>query len=257
MKNDATGDDEARGGSAPRVNDVPARAEGAEIAALRAAFDEFLHAAVHDMRGPLGQVRALALLLERQHKGALDADGQEVCGFIETASKRAVEVVDAIHVYANVFKAPQFEMADMNAIMDAACYTLQAVVDENRAIITRADLPKIRGDRSKLLLLVQELLGNALKFRGEAPPRIHCSAERQGPSVLFSLADNGIGVIENASELVFKPLKRLHGHEIEGTGMGLAICRRIVELHGGRIWFESRSEGGADFRFTLPAFQPE
>ena len=222
---------------------------------MQEAVDDFLNAVVHDIRGPLSQVRAFTALLERQHKGTLNPDGQELCGLIESASRRAVEVVESIHSYVQVLETPVFEPADLNALVDAAGFTLQGALERNAAVITRDDLPCVRGDRAKLLLLFQELLGNALRFRGEAPPRIHCSTvgrDRDG-LVLLSVADNGPGIPATKSEAVFEPLKRLHGTEREGTGMGLTICRRIVEMHGGNIWVETQSPGGADFRFTLRA----
>jgi signal transduction histidine kinase len=166
-----------------------------------------------------------------------------------------VEIVDSIHAYALVADNPEFETADLDAIVDAACFTLQGPIDRNAAVITRDHLPSVRGDGAKLLLLFQELFRNALKFRGEAPPRIHCSSFRclssgnQEPSIIFSVADNGVGIPTKQLDAVFKPLKRLEG---EGAGMGLAICRRIVDMHGGKIWVESESMGGADFRFSLP-----
>ncbi len=238
------------------VAGIPTRQkETAPPLALQESVDDFLNAAVHDIRGPVGQVRALTLLLERQHKEALNPEGQELCGLIDAASRRAVEVVESIHSYLRVLGTPVFEPADANALVEAACFTLQSVIERNAAVITHDDLPSLRGDRAKLLMLFQELLRNALKFRGEAPPKIHCSAvARDYPDgfVLLSVADNGMGVAEAKSELVFKPLTRLHGSDYEGTGMGLAICRRIVEMHGGKIWVEARPQGGADFRFTLP-----
>jgi len=215
-------------------------------------LDGFLHAAIHDIRGPLGQVRALTVLLDRQHKASLSADGQELCSLIETASRRALEVVESIHAYALVLDKPEFEAADLNAIVDAARFSMQRAIDDNAAMITRENLPSLRADRAKLLLLFQELFRNALKFRGEAPPRVHCSCSpNQGGSVLFLVVDNGVGIAGKQAEAVFKPLKRLHGADREGAGMGLAICRRIVEMHGGKIWLESRTDGGADFRFTF------
>jgi chemotaxis family two-component system sensor kinase Cph1 len=229
--------------------------EEIQLVALQEAVDDFLSAVVHDIRGPLSQVRALTALLERQHRDTLNPDGQELCGLIEAASRRAVEVVDSISSYVHVLEGPVFEPADLNALVDAACFTLHGAIENNAAAITRDDLPSVLGDPAKLLLLFQELFRNALKFRGEAPPKIHCSTvpHDEDGLVLLSVADNGPGVAGKKSEAVFKPLKRLHGADYEGTGMGLAICRRIVEMHGGSIWVEARSQSGADFRFTLPA----
>jgi chemotaxis family two-component system sensor kinase Cph1 len=229
-----------------------------DLASLQAAFDDFLYAAVHDIRGPLGQVRSLAVLLARQHKESLNADGLELCELIETASRRAVEVVESIHAYARVLDLPVFETTDVNAVADGARYALQPLIDVNQAVITRDDLGCIDGDPAKLMLLFQELFRNAIKFRGASPPSIHCAARMEQPEnvVLFCISDNGLGIASKESEAIFKPLKRLHGREVGGTGMGLAICRRIVEMHGGKIWLESDSDGGADFRFTLPMRQP-
>lgn len=230
--------------------------EKTQLADSPTEFEEFLHAAVHDIRGPLGQVRSLTVLLQRQHKDSLNADGQELCTLIESAARRAVEVVEAIHAYSQVLEMPVFETADLNAMVDAACYSLDASIQSSGAAVTRDELPTVCGDRSKLLLLFQELLRNALKFRSEAAPRVHCSAERcfqdEREWILFSMLDNGTGVFGKEPDAIFKPLKRLHGRDHDGAGMGLAICRRIVELHGGRIWVETPQSGGADFRFTLP-----
>lgn len=226
--------------------------ESSQMVALQAAVDDFLHAAVHDIRGPLGQVRALTVLLERQHKQSLNADGQELCRLIEAASRRAMEVVEAIREYAQVLERPVLEAADLNAIVDSACYAVRSAIDRTGASITREDLPSVQADRGKLLILFQELFRNALKFRGETPPRVHCSSQDRERQFLFSVVDNGVGVPAKHTASVFQPLKRLHGRDFEGTGMGLAICHRIVEMHGGKIWVESHSGGGSNFCFTLP-----
>jgi light-regulated signal transduction histidine kinase (bacteriophytochrome) len=218
--------------------------------------EEFLYAAVHDLRAPLGQVHALTSLLRRKHKDQLDEDGRKLCGHIEAAAKRAIEVVDALHAYAQIGEPAAVEDVDGDAILRAALLSLEDEIRTHGAEISHEPLPRFRGHRLHLIALFRELLSNALKFRRAEPLRIDLTVCRAAESCAISIRDNGVGIPSGKEEAIFKPFKRLHGHEYAGTGMGLAICRRVVDMHEGRLWVEPVGEQGADFRFTLPLAEP-
>jgi chemotaxis family two-component system sensor kinase Cph1 len=144
------------------------------------------------------------------------------------------------------------ETAGAGGLLDQALADLREAVEQSGAKVTRSPLPEIEAEPSQIVQVFQNLIGNALKFRGEAPPRIHVSARREGREWVFSVRDNGIGMDPAEAEQVFTLFKRLHP-EIPGSGIGLAICRKIVERHGGRLWVESEPGRGSTFSFTLPA----
>ena len=148
-------------------------------------------------------------------------------------------------------EARAFEACDCNSLVEEAANNLLAAVEESGARIEREGLPTVLGDRAQLVQLFQNLLANAVKFRSEAPPEVHVSAERKGDEWVFSVEDNGIGIEADRSQEIFKLFHRLQP-ELPGTGIGLSLCQRIVERHGGRIWVESRPGQGATFLFTLP-----
>ena len=137
-------------------------------------------------------------------------------------------------------------------MVDEAIQNLQVLINEHGAVVTRDELPTVTGDRTQLVQLIQNLLGNAIRFRAKEPPRIRVSAEKPGPDWVFSVQDNGMGIDAKYHERVFAVFQRLHSRKAyPGTGIGLAICRRIVDRHGGRIWFESEPGKGTTFYFTL------
>jgi hypothetical protein len=140
---------------------------------------------------------------------------------------------------------------DCNALLDRVCSDLQIAIQESGARITHDALPTVQADATRLGQVFQNLIGNALKFRGAAPPRVHVSARQEGRRWRFAVRDNGIGVDPKQAERIFQMLQRLHSREYQGTGIGLAICKKIVERHGGRIWVESTPGEGATFYFTL------
>src|SRR5262249_35134981 len=139
-------------------------------------------------------------------------------------------------------------------VLTRVLQNLQAAITDSGAEVTHDPLPTVRGDEQQLALVLQNLLGNTLKFRGPQPPRVHLSARQDGQYWVFSVRDNGIGLDPRHAERIFGAFQRLHaGEEYQGTGIGLAICKKIVERHGGRIWVESQPGEGATFSFTLPA----
>jgi chemotaxis family two-component system sensor kinase Cph1 len=141
----------------------------------------------------------------------------------------------------------------ITGVVEAARLNLLKAIDESAASLTYDDLPNVLGDETRLGQLFQNLIGNAIKYRGPDPPKIHISAEDRGDEWLFSVSDNGIGIDPAYHERVFGLFKRLHGRDVPGTGLGLAICRKIAEKHHGKIWVESELGKGSVFRFTLPA----
>lgn len=220
---------------------------------VEASFEELLRGAVHDIRGPLNQLSALAGLLCAQHKETLGEDGQRLCGYIELAAGRATTVVDALHAYANALRDPEMETVDMDAALGAVKSELAPQIAGRKAVIAGAELGSVTGDRRMLAAVLRELLDNAIKFNRSETPRVDLSARRESGGVEFSVADNGIGIPSDRFEMVFKPLKRLNGFEYAGTGMGLTIARRVIEAHGGRMWVETPAGEGAEVRFTLPS----
>ena len=222
-----------------------------------AELEAFAYVASHDLRQPLRTVNSYAALLERELGDALNDDAKEFLGFIRDGAKRMDRLVVDLLEYSRVGRncAPFAPVAMAAAAQDAVA-NLNAALQESGGDVTLADnLPTVRGDESELLRLFQNLIGNALKYRHpDRPPQIAVSAEQQDDHWLFSIADNGIGVDPQHFERIFGIFQRLHGPTagIEGTGVGLALCKKIVEHHGGRIWIDSTPGEGCIFHFTLP-----
>jgi light-regulated signal transduction histidine kinase (bacteriophytochrome) len=145
---------------------------------------------------------------------------------------------------------------DCNHILSQTLISLQTAIQQSGATVIFEPLPAVIAKEAMLTQLFQNLIANSIKYRSEAPPTIHISAEKTADAWLFSLRDNGIGIDPSNAELVFGMFKRLHGKEIPGTGIGLALCRKVVERHGGRIWVESETGRGATFKFTIPFAEP-
>ena len=144
------------------------------------------------------------------------------------------------------------DTVDLNQVLDTVRFNLQAAIDESGAAITARPLPVLRGHTAQFIPLFQNLIGNAIKYRSDQPPCVQISVQERGGEFVFALADNGIGIAPEYHEKIFVAFKRLHGKQIPGTGIGLAICQRVVERHGGRIWVESQPGRGATFFFTIP-----
>ena len=164
------------------------------------------------------------------------------------------KLIDDLLTYSRVgSNTIPFEPADCNHLLDQTLSNLQVAIAENHAVITRCDLPTIICNAPQMMQLFQNLISNAIKFRGPEAPRIHIAAERRGSEWLFSFRDNGIGIDPQYQDRIFKIFQRLHSRdEYAGTGIGLAICMKIVQLHKGTIWMESESGKGTTFYFTLP-----
>jgi light-regulated signal transduction histidine kinase (bacteriophytochrome) len=211
----------------------------------------------HDLREPLRNIRIFSDLLRREQNGALDGRSSEFLEMVQTNASRMDNLLTDLLAYTQASNIPAELPEPINAqtSLDAALGNLAAAIQEAKAEIVAADIPAVRMRDSHLQQLFQNLLGNAIKYRREdSPPSIRIASKRSGESWLFSIADNGIGIASEYREKIFGIFQRLHTNgQYSGTGMGLAICQRIVERYSGRIWVESEPGQGSTFLFTIPA----
>lgn len=222
-----------------------------------AELEAFAYVASHDLRQPLRTVNSYAALLERELGDGLSEDAKEFLGFIRDGAKRMDRLVVDLLEYSRVGRncTPFSPVSMLTTAQDALANLNAALLESGGAVTLAADLPQVQGDESELLRLFQNLIGNAIKYRRpNQPPEITVTVETKDDHWVFSVADNGIGVESQHYERIFGIFQRLHGpaEGIEGTGVGLALCKKIVERHGGRIWVESAPGDGCVFRFTLP-----
>jgi PAS domain S-box-containing protein len=219
-------------------------------------LQQFAYVASHDLKEPLRMVSSYVQLLARRYRGKLDADADEFIAFAVDGANRMQSMITDLLSYSRVTtQGKPFEPTDMNAVVDRVTVNLQLAIEEFGALVTRDDLPTVMADSAQMIQLLQHLVGNAIKFRrSEVRPEIHISAARQGKDWVFAVSDNGMGIEPKDYDRVFQIFQKLHGRgEYPGNGIGLAICRKIVERHGGRIWVESELGRGSTFSFTLPA----
>jgi len=208
------------------------------------------------LQEPLRMVVNFTELLGREYRGNLGEEADKFISYSVEGALRIEALLKALLAYWEVTEREQdsFASIDCNAVLAKALLNLQAAIAESGAIVTSDRLPTLVAEEVVLVQLFQNLISNSIKYRGQEAPRIHVSAERDAGGWLFAVRDNGIGIDPQDADRVFGMFKRLHGSEISGTGIGLALCKKVVERQGGRIWVESSEKGrGATFKFTIPS----
>jgi PAS domain S-box-containing protein len=216
-------------------------------------LEQFAYVASHDLQEPLRMVSSYTQLLERRYKDQLDQDAKDFIFFAVDGANRMQHLINDLLDYSRVTtRGKPFVKLDLSVVLGHAIANLQKKIQETGAMIVNDDLPFVYGDEVQLVRVFQNLLDNAMKFRGDEPPRINVSAKTIDDKIQISLTDNGIGIDKIYSDRVFTIFQRLHTKvEYPGTGIGLAICKRTIERHGGKIWFESEPGKGTTFYFTL------
>ncbi|WP_390883509.1 PAS domain S-box protein [Kovacikia minuta] len=228
-----------------------------DLARSNQELEQFAYVASHDLQEPLRAVTGYTQLLIQDYQDRLDDSAQEYANYIVDAAKRMQQLIQDLLAYSRVgTRSLTFFPTDCNAVMHQVLQNLQVAIAESNATILCDSLPTVHADRNQLIQLFQNLIGNAIKFhRPKTSPEIHISAELAASKWLFRVQDNGIGIKARYLDRIFEIFKRLHSRmEFSGTGIGLAICKKIVERHSGTIWVESEPGIGTTFYFTIPIF---
>jgi PAS domain S-box-containing protein len=229
-----------------------------ELTRSNAELEQFAYVASHDLQEPLRMVASYVQLIEQRYKGKLDADADEFIHFAVDGAVRMKQLINDLLLFSRAGRNGKSKAVDFAKAVEQALEVLKLAIEDAHAVVTYDPMPSVIGVESRLSEVVQNLVGNALKFRDGRPPKVHIGCERQGNNWMFSVRDNGIGMATEFHDRIFMMFQRLHGREeFSGTGIGLAVCKRVIEHHGGRIWVESRPEQGSTFFFTLPAAMEE
>lgn len=217
-------------------------------------LEQFAAIASHDLKSPLNTVLQFTQLLERRYRDILGDDALEYVGIVTSSAKRMGVLIDDLLRYSHVSAGEPEPVTSISTedMLGVATSNLRSLIEETGATVTHDALAAVRLDPTHLLQLFQNLIANAIQYRDGKPSCVHVSAAEQGNTRLFSVRDNGMGIEGKYHERIFEPFKRLHGPEFPGSGLGLAVCRKIVERAGGRIWVESEPGQGSTFYFTLP-----
>jgi light-regulated signal transduction histidine kinase (bacteriophytochrome) len=225
-----------------------------ELKRSNTELQQFAYVASHDLQEPLRMVSSYMQLLEKKYEDKLDETAKEFIAFAVDGATRMQGLIDDLLTYSRVgTKGKLFEPTDSESVLISAQDNLKVAIEESGAIITHNPLPTVNGDASQLVQLMQNLIGNGIKFNKGVTPQINISAASKNNKWLFSVSDNGIGIDPNQQERIFQIFQRLHNRtEYSGTGVGLAVCKKIVERHGGNIWVESEPGQGSTFFFTIP-----
>ncbi len=224
-----------------------------DLSRSNAELEQFAYVASHDLQEPLRMVASFTQLLAKRYRDQLDKDAHEFIDFAVDGAKRMQRLINDLLAFSRVgTRGKPFKPTDLGIILKETLDNLNTAIKESGARITSGPLPTVPGDEVQLVQLFQNLLANAIKFRGAAAPHIEISAAAQDGEWVIAVQDNGIGIAPEHQERIFQIFQRLHGRsEYPGTGLGLAMCKKIVERHGGHIWVESQPGQGATFYFSL------
>ncbi len=225
-----------------------------DLARSNAELEQFAYAVSHDLQEPLRMISSYLALLKRRYVDNLDEKGLEFIAYAVDGAQRMQEMIHALLTYARVdTRGSPFEPIEGQEILERVLMNLTVAIEESEAVVTHDDLPTVAVDATQFAQVFQNLISNALKFRGTEQPHVHISAVQEHDMWIFSVQDDGIGIDPEFHEEIFRVFRRLHTQqEYPGTGIGLATCKKIIERHGGRIWVESQNEQGATFYFTVP-----
>jgi light-regulated signal transduction histidine kinase (bacteriophytochrome) len=240
--------------SAVRAANTSLETRTADLQRSNSELEQFAYVASHDLQEPLRKVASFCQLLQRRYAGRLDAKADEYIEHAVDGAKRMQALINDLLAFSRVGRtAQQREPVSCGLLLAQAWANLAPEVRRSHATIEQGELPVVLGEASLLTAVFQNLLSNALKFRGDRPPRISVSARRDGQYWLFSFADNGIGIDPQYADRIFVIFQRLHDRATyPGTGIGLAMVRKIIEYHGGRVWLDETATAGTRFCFTLP-----
>jgi PAS domain S-box-containing protein len=228
-----------------------------EVRRTNEDLSAFSHVVAHDLRAPLRAVKIYTELLARHLEGRSDETARQFMTFVTDGAKHMEQLIESLLHYAEAGEELTMQSVNVNAVIDGILQRLAPLIQESGASVTRGVLPEVQADPVRLLQVFQNLIVNAINYRGTEPVKVQISVESSAVEHRFAVADNGIGIAREHLETVFAPLKRLHTKQVSGSGIGLALCRKIVERHGGRMWVESRVGEGSTFYFTLPVKPPE
>jgi len=223
--------------------------ENAELA-------QFAYLAAHELQEPLRKVASFCSLLARRYEGRLDEQADLYIAYAVDGATRLQQLVDDLLMLGRMDQLPEETVdVDCNLVLEQVRQNLAAAIEESGAkVVVAGGLPTVRGGRTRLEQLFENLISNSVKFHGAEAPRVVVSAERDGAEWRFAIADNGIGIDSQYADRIFAVFQRLHTRaEYPGTGIGLALCKKIVEAYGGRIWFDSRPGAGTTFSWTMLA----
>jgi light-regulated signal transduction histidine kinase (bacteriophytochrome) len=243
--------------SASREAHAQLDAQARELERSNAELEQFAYVASHDLQEPLRKVASFCQLLEQRYRGQLDERADQYIDFAVDGAKRMQQLINDLLAFSRVGRTSgPLGPVDLDDVLGRALANLGAAIEESGATVKAGSLPTVRGEASLLALVFQNLIGNAIKFRSEATPEVRIGVTRRNGDWEISCSDNGIGIDPEYAERVFVIFQRLHAKdEYPGTGIGLAMCRKIVEYHGGRIWLDADANPGTTFRLMLPALE--
>lgn len=240
--------------NARKLAEVAEEERTQQLAAKNKELEEFTYVASHDLQEPVRTISSFVNLFRETYADKLDDEAKQYLDFMDGASKRSQQLIVDLLDYSRLGKNRETDQVNLDQVLENVLVDLTVRIKESEATVTLGKLPTVEGQATELRLLFQNLISNAIKFRKEdVLPEVHVSAKTTDDEHIFSVSDNGIGIDSKYADRVFVIFKRLHGKSaFEGTGIGLAHCKKVVELHGGRIWFDSEPGNGSTFHFTIP-----